>query len=135
MIILAPVTLTQGEAISLLMTYRENNVGFDFTGWTGDWAIVQRETVMASAAMTLQTDGDMFSDITSAQIDGLDVTDQYRGRTLSETYWRGVVTNGTASKTFRAAVTVIRGVQYQTSDGIAPDGSLLVDDGNTLLAE
>ena len=123
MIILAPITLTQGEAIQLRMTYRENNVGFDFTGWTGTWSIVQRAVTMASAAMELQADGDMVSAVTAAQIAALDVTDQFRGRTLSETYWQGTVTNGTASMTFHAAVTLIRGVQYQPGDG------------NTLLAE
>jgi hypothetical protein len=135
MIILAPITLTQGEAIQLRMTYRENNVGFDFTGWTGTWSIVQRAVTMASATMELQTDGDMVSAVTAAQIAVLDVTDQFRGRTLSETYWQGAVTNGTASMTFRAAVTVLRGVQYQPGDGIDMSGSLTVDDGNILLAE
>ena len=135
MIILAPIQLTQGEAVALRMTYRENNIGFDFTGWTGTWSIAQRAVTVASAAATLETDGDIISAITVSQIAALDVTDQYRGRTLSETYWQAVLTNGTLSKTFRAAVTVLRGVQYDDPNTISTDGPILVDDGNTLLAE
>lgn len=135
MIILAPVTLTQGEAISLRMTYRENNIGYDFTGWTGTWSIVQRDVTVISGTATLETDGDIVTAITAAQIAALAITDQFRGRTLSETYWAAALTDGTDSLNFRAAVTVLRGVDYSgATDTISTDG-LTVDDGNTLLAE
>lgn len=135
MIILAPVTLTQGEAISLRMTYRENNIGKDFTGWIGTWSVVQRDAAVISGAATLESDGDIVTAITAAQIAALTITDQYRGRTLSETHWAAALTNGTDSLSFRAAVTVLRGVDYSgASLTISTDG-LTVDDGATLLAE
>lgn len=112
MIVLAPVTVTQGEATTLRLTYRDNGEGFDFTGWTGTWSIVQRDVAVITGTATLESDGDIVTSITAAQIAALAITDQFKRRTLSETYWAAALTNGTSSLNFSAAVTLSRGVDY-----------------------
>jgi hypothetical protein len=132
MIQLAPIRLSQGEEIELRQTYRENNVGKDWTGYTATWAVVQGGDTIASGTTTLETDGDMITTPTVAQVDRLSVPDQYRGRTLPDTYFQITVT-GPATFLFRAAVTVFRGLNYTTSTSVS--SGLTDNDGNTLLAE
>ena len=134
MIVLAPIQLTQGEAASLRMTYRDNGVGYDFTGWTGEWVIVQKSTALAAGTCELQTDGDILTSLSVTQIDTLSVPDQYRGRTLPETYFQITATDGTDTLHFRAAVTVFRGLNYGSTTAVSTSG-LTDDGGNTLLAE
>ena len=134
MIILAPIDLTQGEAASLRMTYRVNGIGKDFTGWTGTWVISQKGTTLASGTTDLQTDGDMVTAITVAQIDALSVPDQFKGRTLAETFFQITATDGTDTMHFRSAVNVFRGISYSSSTSLTAS-DLTDNDGNTLLAE
>lgn len=115
MITLAPIVCTEGEASDQRMTYSTNGVGFDFTGWTGTWVIYRRGSVVISGTMDLQVDGDMIWAMTVPQIALIAQEDQSRGRTLPDTYWQGVATNGTTTLVFRAAVTVIRGLHYPTT--------------------
>jgi hypothetical protein len=112
MITLAPIGCTEGEASDQRMTYIVDGTGFDFTGWTGTWAIYRRGAAVISGTMTLQVDGDMIWSMTKAQIALISQDDQARGRTLPDTYWQGTATNGTTTLVFRAAVTVIRGLHY-----------------------
>jgi hypothetical protein len=134
MIVLAPIQLTQGEAASLRMNYRENNQPYDFTGWTATWTVVQLGDVIASGTCELQTDGDILTSMTVAQIDVLSVPDQYKGRTLPDTYFKIAASSGSSVLNFRAAVIVLRGLSYASSSTITSTDSL-TDDLNTLLAE
>jgi hypothetical protein len=132
MIQLAPIQLTQGEAVNLLHNYRENGIGKDWTNYAGSWEIVQKDTRVCSGTSALESDGDIWTALTVDQINALSVPDQYRGRTLPSTYFQITIT-GAQTYQFRAAVTVIRGLNY---GDISVDTASLTDDGGiTLLAE
>lgn len=132
MITLAPIQVTQGETANLRMTYRENGIGKDWTDYDGAWVVVQKGTAIAAGVTTLETDGDMLTTISVTQLDTLSVPDQYRGRTLPETYFQ-ITATGADVFHFRAAVTVLRGLNYGLTT--VDTDSLLDDGGNTLLAE
>ena len=115
MITLAPINVTQGETSTIELIYLENGVGFNFTGWTGSWEIVQDGATVTSWTLTLTAVGGISWQFTAAKIEALDLPDQHRGRALANTRWIGTATKAAETMTFTAAVIVNRAVEYRRS--------------------
>ena len=108
MITLPPIELTLGEASTPIAEYRDNGRLFDFTDWTGTWALTQYGSEVANGALTLTSTGQISPSFTTAQIAALAVAQADRGFTLGGSIFTATATNGTNTLNFSAAVKLFR---------------------------
>ena len=121
MIFLSPLEMTYGEAFSRTDTYVTNGTGFNFTGYTGTWAIVRggisnNAQTMLTGTLALTSLGAITTTITAANVNTLAPTYRRdRGFILPGLIWNAVITNGTTTLNFSAAVSLIRNKTTSTT--------------------